>query len=364
MSDDDVRRALSAYAAATPDLDPRAGLAGRLARRQRVRQTAIAGTAVLAAVVTGTGVAALDRGDRGTVGVLAVDTPSATPSADATPTASPATTPASRPSPTQSGPSGGPTATTAPPVTDDPGPVTVSAGGESGLRVVATVSSGGPATAKAVTLKIEARDDDGRPQVTSVHWGDTQPRGGVAGTVLCSEQGSPSEKVPGSAHQTVKHAWRNPGDYTVTVTVTSEDPCDSSVGEESHTLRIPVAVRPGEVTSNGPQAPYTDFVGHMYGEDENATTVTLEWTLRDYDGYIGSLLADWGDGSAPERVRNTQNPCEDGDGDYYPPGTWSGGASHEYEPGEYTVTLTFASTGCDGEDRQRAPAKTYEVVVR
>lgn len=366
MSDDDVRRALSTYAATTPDLDPRAGLAGRMARRQRARQTAIAGTAVLAAAIAGTGVATLDRGDKSTVGVLAVDTPSATPTRDEpTPTTSPSSIPTSHPTQTWSPPppSGNPTATTAPPASPtptDPGPVTASAGGEKGLRVVATLSTGGPATATSVTLTVEAEDDDGQPATPVIDWGEGEPKGGVSTGASCVGDGK-DEPDPGSLRKSFTHAWRNPGTYTVVVTVVSFDYCDDAVEQERQTVRLPIEVRPGKVVSNGPAAPYADHVGHLYGDDEGYRTVTLEWTLRDQDGYVGSVLVDWGDGSEPERFRNDPE-CDDGKGARYPNTRFGDAASHEYELGEHTVTLTFSSTGCDGEDRQWA-TKTHKVFV-
>ncbi|HWL36012.1 MAG TPA: hypothetical protein VNQ77_07440 [Frankiaceae bacterium] len=366
MSDDDVRRALSAYAAATPDLDPRAGLGARMARRQRARQTMIAGTAVLAAAIAGTGVATLDRGDKSTVGVLAVDTPSATPSEELVPTTSPTSVPT--PYSTRTGappPSDQPTATTAPPATPsptDPGPVTGSAGGESGLRVVATLAKGGAPTATSVTLTVEAEDDDGQPAMPVIDWGEGEPKGAVSAGGSCVPSDGPDEKDPGSLRESFTHAWRNPGTYTVLVTVVSFDYCDEGVEQERQTVRLPIEIRPGKVVSNGPASPFADHVGHLYGDDEFYRTVTLEWTLRDTDGYVSSVLVDWGDGSEPERFRGSRE-CDDGDGARYPNTRFADEAAHEYaSAGARTVTLTFSSTGCDGEDRQWA-TETHKVVV-
>jgi hypothetical protein len=180
MSDDDVRRALSAYAAATPDLDPRAGLAGRLAHRQRVRHAAIAGTAIVAAIVAGTGVATLGR-DKDTAGIVALDDPTAPPAATESPTAEPTMDPT--PSPTATLPSPSPTTaapTTAPPPPPPPptsppppgSPVVKNAGGSSGLQVRVEIDHGSLPTAANAKLDVTASDDDGQPYVTGVTWGD------------------------------------------------------------------------------------------------------------------------------------------------------------------------------------------------
>lgn len=359
MTDDDIRYVLSTFAAGAPDLDPRAGLSERLARRDRARRAAVASVACLAAAIAGTGVAVLTS-DRGNAGiVVADDLPSETPYEE--PSETPSPTPSETPSPSEARPTASPTtAETSPPIATKPPPPppspTDTDRGEEGLRVEAVLDPGSFATATYATLRVTANDDDGFPQITELTWGDgsTEPIAFVAASCPVPEDPPPTSrpKQPGDLAETFTHAWRNPGRYTVTVTVSSSTHCTQPPAKyETATVRVVVDVTAGEVTANGPAKPRFDgSVGYLEGGE------MYEWELRgsvtDRDGYFSSATIDWGDGSEPTTITNDQ-PCDDGDGDHYPArGMLALDSTHQYQPGQYTVTITFASTGCDGEDAQ------------
>ncbi|HVF05011.1 MAG TPA: hypothetical protein VNA20_09235 [Frankiaceae bacterium] len=364
MTDDDIRYVLSTFAAGAPDLDPRAGLAERLARRDRARRTAVASVACLAAAIAGTGVAVLTS-ERGRTGlVVAGDLPSETPSEE--PSETPSPTPSETPSAT---PSASPTASpsvapTSPAVaTKNPPPPTRTSDtgrGEEGLRAQAVLDPASFATATYAALRVTATDDDGFPQITELAWGDgtTEPIAVVAASCPVPEDPPPTSrpKQPGDLDETFRHAWRHPGRYTVTVTVSSSTHCTQPPAKyETATVRVVVDVTAGEVTANGPAKPAFDgSVGYLEGGE------MYEWELRgsvtDRDGYFSSATIDWGDGSEPTTITNDQ-PCDDGEGGHYPArGMLVLDSTHQYQPGQYTVTVTFASTGCAGDDAQPGTA--------
>ena len=363
--DDDVRRALSAYAATTPDLDPGAGLRERLVRRDRVRRATVAGVACFAAVVAGTGVAVLSR-DRGTAGVVAAgDLPSETPaSEEPTPTPEPTESPTAEPP--------GPTATAAaptapppestPPSPRPPGePVSRTEEGEHGLRVQVTVDHGSLPTATQATVTVRATDDDGDPHVRAVSWDDGSEE---AIAILASACVSPYRgptltpapsrtPSPGKLEQSFRHAWRHDGHYTVRVRVYSNLPCVDGEEPEDVVVEVPVEVTRGEATSNGPARPVAHEPDASPAENGELYEYRVGAYLFDGDGWLSGATVDWGDGSAPTVLRNTDNPCEDGDGRYYPSNGFDGSATHRYSPGTYTAVVTFTSTGCAGGDVQR-----------
>ena len=367
MTDDDVRHLLSRYAATAPDLDPRAGLAERLGRRDRRRRAAVAVAACAAVVVAGTGVAALTR-DRGGAGlVVADDLPTGEPTVPS-PTASPASaSPTASPAPAAE-PSGSPAASS-PAATSSPepdfvpgGPVTATARGPEGLRIEATLSSDHTQTATGVSLRVVARDDDGDPAATSVVWGDGRSEPIVRPAAVCpAETRGPlatRAPQPGRSDNTFSHAWRHPGRYQVTVQVRSEVVCEDDPATEDAAVTLTIDIAPGRIVSNGPEQP---AAVHLAVEPNMDTRDELydylaEFSIRDDDGDVRSVTIDWGDGSPPVVLRNS-GECQDGDGRHYPTTYFGEARSHRYDFGEHTVTLTWESAGCDGKHVQRGRAQ-------
>lgn len=370
---DDVRRALSAYAATTPDLDPRAGLPERLARRARVRNASVAGIACLAALVAGSGVAVLSRPD-GTSSVVASGDPTGDPSgeppASSTGDPEPTSTPVPTTHPTPSG--------TVPPPSEQPAapprePIVREAGGPDGLRVRVTLDPGGVATADPATLAVVAEDDDGQPVLTGVSWGDGTYEPIAYAAVACvsrqtnplplgSQTPQPREPQPGRMAQRIQHSWRHAGTFTVTVTVETTPTCDPEPEEESQRVSFDVPVTPGRDVSNGGVVPHAAHAEVVAPDDGELYERQLTASLRDEDGYVSSVTVDWGDGTVETFTNDAA--CDDGGGRHFPMHGWMAlHTTHVYEdPGDYTVLLRVTSRGCDGGDRQTGTERVPHLV--
>lgn len=373
MNDDDARDALARYAATTPDLDPRAGLAERIARRERARRATVAGLACFAALVAGTGVAVLGR-DRGSTAIVATDDPTPAPSAteSAAPTTDPVPDETPSPTPTPGDPTTRPSESPSPePAPTETGTPPPWKGYGDGLVVHAalTPDEGRPPGTLA-TLVVRAEDTDGNPEVTAVEWGDGTSEGIVRAVPSCPYPPSPyptaRPAAPGESSDTFTHAWRNPGTYTITVRVSSGTYCDPlPSGWEQVERTVVVEVTSGEVRSNGPAEPdgsrlhLADFEGEP---DDQPGDWLLAGTVDDRDGYVPAVTVDWGDGSAEETVDN-EAECDDGDGRHYPrQGSIDVRAWHVFDPGTYTVTVTWHSAGCDGLAHQTG-TRTFRITV-
>ena len=379
MNDDELRRALDSYATAAPAGDPRPGLAARLARRRRVRTASVAGIACLAAAVAGGGVAALSRDDGRGVIVAADPTPTPTPRVAAlSPAAAPSPTPSpSGPNVTHTGaypepaPPTATASTTAPPPSPSPteeptAPVTASANGAHGLRLRVTLDPGNPATATEAVLTVEASDDDGYVHVSAVEWGDgTEESIGIPVAACAPRPASPSPRQPAPSSRTVafRHAWRHATPAQVVVRAVSLHPCDpAEPPEDAAEARVRADVQPGRVTTNGPAAPGSGDVD-VVAVDQARREYRLSTFLDDRDGWIGGAVVDWGDGTTTRL--GPAEECADGGGRHYPSQAGFGvEETHAYaEPGSYTVTVTYASTGCGGRDAQRRVLHTTAEVA-
>jgi hypothetical protein len=362
MNDDQLRRALDGYATGAPDADPLPGVHARLARRARRTRAAVAGAACAVALAGAGGVVALDRGD-GPAGLAAVPpTPSLTVPGSRPPSVRP--TPSS-PAPATSAPSPTTAPTGSPAASVDNGQATVRARGAYGLTLRTTLSPRGPLTATAVTLDVFAHDDDGRPDLRSIDWGDgaRQDMPPIAVTCPIYPTQSPRPPSPNDLRTTLRHSWRTPGRHVVVVQVYSTLRCmPNPPPEEDATTRTPVDVRPGAVTTNGGWSPAVSGLG-AYGGSDPKGLVSLGGTIQDDDGWARTAVVDWGDGSARTTVRNEET-CDDGGGAYFPFNSRLDlYSSHRYaRSGRYTITVTFTSTGCGGADPQTGRGTTTAVV--
>ncbi|MCU1622143.1 MAG: hypothetical protein JWL79_988 [Frankiales bacterium] len=193
------------------------------------RARLLAGLAVLvAAGLAGGGAYALSQA-----------TGDSTPTAQTTPSAEPVVTPSESPAPvpTTATPTSTPTstvsatATATPTVSTSPTPrrypYPSPTKGYRGLALTASMNTPRGTVGQSFTLQGHATDGDGTIFVTSVDWGDGTVDGGEPSPTSCPAYPSPSanpgpyQPEPDSRSFARSHAYANPGDYKVVVTVRS-----------------------------------------------------------------------------------------------------------------------------------------------
>lgn len=138
--------------------------------------------------------------------------------------------------------------------------------------------------------------------------------------------------------------------------------CGSDDGQGS--ARGKLDVLPGTSTSNGPAKVLVDLA---FDGNRGGTTGTQGgkvWVVghaNDEDGYVYKMRVQWGDGTTTV-VGGDQRACQTNPSSGWPvnsdaqvggPDTTDGGHRYTYG-GDYTVTLTAYSRGCDGRDGQQA----------
>jgi PKD repeat protein len=151
----------------------------------------------------------------------------------------------------------------------------------------------------------------------------------------------------------------------VTVRVASHVYCEQDGPPyEEETVTLTVTVTDGVATTNGDARPVATSVHEEHPVDGAEYERYVSASFADNDGYVRSVVLDWGDGSAPKTFTNDAE-CDDGGGKHFPHAArFAVHARHTYaEPGDYRVTLTFVSTGCGGADRQQRSVEEAVTVL-
>lgn len=207
--------------------------------------------------------------------------------------------------------------------------------------------SAGARVGVPMTWTMTARDGDGDCCGVYVVYGD----GYTAPSQLdCLKLGS------GTMQR--QHTFNKPGRHYFLVQGTS-DHCNRN-GEIFGSFDV----GPGTSTAQGPTLPTVqlDSSTPVPGHERDPYYVTLWGHAEDEDGYMTKLVVTYGDGTS-KTFGGDPNPCQTGrdgwpvssyaDLPYDPP------TPHHYtKPGQYTITLTAYSAGCDGSMVQTAKA-TY-----
>lgn len=187
-----------------------------------------------------------------------------------------------------------------------------------------------------------------------VSFGDSgREHGGAVSDVRCGPR-------PGAVEEhRVRHAYRYPGDWTVTVTFTS----GACGGEPPRGYQGSAVVRvtpAPDVPGNGPEPPLLHGVV-QHGHPSAKGLTRLEAFPDDEDGYLTEIRYAWGDGSPDTVFTFPLSQCVDPH-DHWPTSRWPGSLDkaewtspeHRYaRAGSYTVTVTVVSTACDGTSPQR-----------
>lgn len=219
-------------------------------------------------------------------------------------------------------------------------------GTSDGIHLSMSMSPTTPKAGELVTFHITASGADDDCCGIYVVWGDGQvdPGNGVDCMSGLGHGGSNSV--------TWQHVYNKSGRHTFLLQGISHH-CDHN-GELYGSLEIGAGVS----TSQGPSLPVveTSQSTRPAGHESDPSWISLYGHASDRDGYLTSFLVTWGDGTS-QTFDATVDACQRSrDG-------WPGAseawvphepppAHHYAKPGDYTVTLTAFSTGCDGKQRQ------------
>jgi cytoskeletal protein RodZ len=156
---------------------------------------------------------------------------------------------------------------------------------------------------------------------------------------------------------TFRTRYRSAGEQQVDVAVTSLDAaCHRDATQRQWALSGKVTIPMASTLSNGVR-PVSLFVDTVQVLDSK---ITLTTRANDADGFVSGFVVDWGTG-APQTFPsgNTANCSATENGGVFWPSSSGGGAltSPVLPPGPRTVTVTAASTGCDGTDTQTTEQK-------
>jgi hypothetical protein len=237
-----------------------------------------------------------------------------------------------------SGPPGAPAPDPGTPA-PDPGssPPPVDDGGPSGLTISVTPTH--PAAGVPARLVF---DSGGDASAFGYDLADGTSQG--MGTPVCG--------APFGGPKDVDHIWDAAGSYTVTLTVSgARCRADGSQAQfHAVTKTLTIVVAGGQATgSNGTAAPKLA----VQSPSKAGTDVSITTAGTDADGFAYAVVVDWGDDSPRDIQLQALSGCQRGPG-----GTPSNGsvsfpfAHHFAQGGQYHVTITFFSTGCDGQSAQ------------
>jgi hypothetical protein len=219
-------------------------------------------------------------------------------------------------------------------------------------------ATGGP-TYNPMVFTVRVTGNLGRVQAVTLDFGDgsaaTQPLSDPNATEpACTAADGSSDSTFATEFS---HGFRRPGNYPVRIT-SVDLACHPALAPQGSPFTA--RITPGPDRSNGPAPPTArncllnanGFCASTDGRQGSA----FAGGLADSDGYVIAAKVDWGDGSAPSQTTYPLSECQD-------PGTrWPSSArdavswQHTYaRPGDFTVTLTVFSAGCDGRDVQESP---------
>ena len=226
------------------------------------------------------------------------------------------------------------------------------------LTLVVTVEPAYPRAGELVRFHADATDADGGLIAFGFNPGDrsraSRPGAPIVDCAAPDPDAPPRERSPARRTAEFTAAYRVVGARRFSVVVASGD---CSRAPHHAEVEGNLTVLPGDATSNGPSAPQ----GSVHQSPEGATPrgVWMSIGASDADGIVRRVRVDWGDGSPPAvlDVAEGERACDE-EPTAYPSSADTHALEHVYAtPGTYTVHVTIASTGCDGEDEQVAIAE-------
>jgi hypothetical protein len=191
----------------------------------------------------------------------------------------------------------------------------------------------------------------GGGNVNGVNWGDGSQLLIASAGPNCGASPGPLEPLPtpepGSHESTYRHVYFTSGSHTITVIAGWPNFCGDNRLRGGGRATLPVTVTAAAIPGNGPNDP-VPTVGITPFARTNSLTGDVAAT--DPDGYVRTLVVNFGDGSAPRTFHNTAG-CQ------APRPAWHDSQyrvnwSRTFAPGRHTITLRATSTDCSGGSSQ------------
>jgi hypothetical protein len=224
--------------------------------------------------------------------------------------------------------------------------------GEISLRILA--EPGSVRTGQPIDLRAELRDSNGAMLAMQWDLGDGTIRNVDSQSCAAAINTPTVNDGRTEFDNSFTHTFRAPGTYEVVVSARTGSRCGANAAEETITVSRTVTVT-GETLTNGPSQPRAN-VGVIGGGTEGDPRLAIDVRGEDPDGYISKIVIDWDDQGPPTVMNYPLDACERS-GNKWPSSSRSLTPEHTYEAsGEYDVTVTVTSTGCDGTQSQQAIA--------
>lgn len=222
-------------------------------------------------------------------------------------------------------------------------------GSDGSLHVTADLETAAPSAGQVVRLNVKIVDQPW-VETVNVRFGDRW--GGIAGrpAVDCVYEERPTTSSPPEVQESTKtydHAYRVAGEYRIWLQVMRTS-CD-----DHHRVELTgrVVVGPGITFSNGPQPP--EVLMWQSQVSPGLGWVELNVDARDPDGFVSSVVVEWGDGTT-ETKQYPLTDCTDDDTYWQPTSaavTWQHAYGHR---GPRPIEVIVTSSGCGGADVQTA----------
>jgi hypothetical protein len=223
-------------------------------------------------------------------------------------------------------------------------------GTANGITLQVQIDPAVPRAGDPVRFKVVADDPTRECCLNSLLFGD----GGNAQdpTSRCTDD------TPGTAPSEFTHVYNQPGRWEFSFQAMSGRCGDHNTYGALYGV---VEVIAGTSRGQGPALPTIQASeARAPGETVNPGALKVWANARDEDGYILQFTIDFGDGHATEIRLGDPAGCRTTPSGWPAPSTAAiqePYPANQYDaPGDYTVTITVTSTGCDRTDEQRAVA--------
>lgn len=223
-------------------------------------------------------------------------------------------------------------------------------GSQNGITMKVWIDSPEINAGTPVTFHVEVASATDPCCSTSILWGDGS---GVNPHYPICPNGPPG---PRTVPSTFTHTYNRSQRWTFFLNASTGN-CD--VESRYASMKGVIYAGPGPATSQGPELPKVK-AGEAGPYEHTPRELVLYASMTDDDGYANHFEVNWGDGSPVETLQGPPKaPCSEnlngwpsGSGSYH--GVYPDTPRHTFpSAGQFTVTVTGVSVGCDGLTVQR-----------